>query len=176
MARRFLALDFREYNGDPVKEARFFGVLPLCRGEAPGLRRERYLWGEVLVLSRDGRKQFFRFAHYTPSSQAAKNALLRYAFCQVLKNKGYRLKGRIGEVLVFHGPEGNMVFLAVKWGGYTPAGCAAGLCLGVFLCLPGRGEVLVYSGEGEALREVFEGQPGSRGHSGGASRRGRRSE
>lgn len=122
MARRFLALDFREYDGDPAKEARFFGVLPLCRGEAPGLRRERYLWGEVLVLSRDSRKQFFRFAHYTPSSQAARNALLRYAFYQVLKNKGYRLKGRIGEVLVFHGPEGNMVFLAAKWGGYTPAG------------------------------------------------------
>lgn len=38
MARRFLALDFREYEGDVVKEARFFGVLPLYRGEALLLR------------------------------------------------------------------------------------------------------------------------------------------
>ncbi len=125
MARRFLALDFREYEGDAVKEARFFGVLPLYRGgglATPELRHERYLWGQVFVLSRQGRKQFFRFAHYTPSSQAARNALLRYALYEVLKSRGYRLKGRIGEVLVFAAPEGGNVFLAAKWDGYSPAG------------------------------------------------------
>lgn len=121
MARLFLALDFREYEGDPLGEARFFGVLPLYRGEVPGLRRERYLWGEVLVLSREGRKRFFRFAHYAPSSQAARNALLRYAYYEVMKERGYRLKGRIGEVLVFD-LGGKNVFLAAKWGGYTPQG------------------------------------------------------
>ena len=122
MARRFLALDFREYEGDPVKEARFFGVLPFYRGGGTGLREEKYLWGKVFVLSRKGRKEFFRFAHYTPSSQAARTAFFRYVFYEVLKSRGYRLKGRIGEVLVFISPEGGTVFLAAKWGGYTPAG------------------------------------------------------
>lgn len=179
MARRFLALDFREYEGDAVKEARFFGVLPLYRGgglATPELRHERYLWGQVFVLSRQGRKQFFRFAHYTPSSQAARNALLRYALYEVLKSRGYRLKGRIGEVLVFAAPEGGNVFLAAKWGGYSPAGVRRVFASVSSYVYQAGGEVLVYSGEGEALREVFEGQPGSRGHSGGASRRGRRSE
>jgi len=121
MARLFLSLDYREYRDSPLGRARFFGALPLEVGEAEGLRRERYLWGEVLVLDRRGRRRFFSFAHYTPSSQAARSALLRYAFYRVMEERGFELRGRIGEVLVFRKGE-ETVFLAVKWGGYTPQG------------------------------------------------------
>ena len=120
--RRVVALNYKEYSGSPLLRARFFGVLPLAEGEDQGLRRERYEWGEVLVLDRLGREAFFAYTYYTPSSEAAKNALLRYAFAQVLTEKGYELKGRIGEVLVFLSPSGRTIFLATKWGGYTPAG------------------------------------------------------
>jgi hypothetical protein len=121
MARFFLSLDYREYRDSPLGRARFFGVLPLEVGEAEGLRRERYLWGEVLVLDRRGRKRFFSFSHYTPSSQAARTGLLRYAFYRVMEGRGFELRGRIGEVLVFRKGE-ETVFLAAKWGGYTPQG------------------------------------------------------
>ncbi|WP_126216934.1 hypothetical protein [Thermus scotoductus] len=120
--RRVLALNYKEYQNNPLDRARFFGVLPVCEGEVRGLKRERYLWGEVLVLDRYGREGYFSYPHYTPSSDGARNALLRYAFAKVLEAKGYTLKGRIGEILVFASPVGQTVFLAVKWGGYSPSG------------------------------------------------------
>lgn len=121
MARFFLSLDYREYRNSPLGQARFFGALPLEVGEADGLKRERYLWGEVLVLDRRGRRRFFSFVHYTPSSQAGRSALLRYAFYRVMEERGFELRGRIGEVLVFRKGD-RTVFLAAKWGGYTPQG------------------------------------------------------
>ncbi|WP_135256416.1 hypothetical protein [Thermus caldilimi] len=125
MARRFLALNYREYEGDPVGQARFFGVLPLSEGMVTGLREERFLWGRVLVLDRTGREGFFAFTRYTPSPEGARNALLRYALVKVLEEKGFRLKGRIGEVMVLESPTEQKVFLAAKWGGYTPSGIRA---------------------------------------------------
>lgn len=120
--RRLLALDYKQYAANRLDRARFFGVLPLDEGEGPGLRRERYLWGEVLVLDRVGRSRYFLDEHYTPSSEAARSALLRYALVKVLEEKGYTLKGRIGEVMVLSCPAGRRVFLAAKWGGYSPDG------------------------------------------------------
>ena len=121
MARRFLALDWREYAGTPKGRARFFGVVPVWeRGE--GLKREKYLWGVVNVLDREGRGDFFFFRYYTPAPEAARTGLLRYALYRVMESRGYRLKGRIGEVLVFDTPEGDVVFVGAKWGGYTPSG------------------------------------------------------
>lgn len=60
--------------------------------------------------------------HYTPSSEAARNALFRYALVKFLGSMGYALKGRIGEVMVLTAPSGRTVFLAAKWGGYSPDG------------------------------------------------------
>lgn len=121
MPRRFLALDWREYAGTPEGRARFFGAVPVWDvGE--GLKREKYLWGVANVLSFRGRKGFFAFRYYTPAPEAARNALLRYALYRVLEDRGYRLKGRLGEVLVFAAPDGGVVFVGAKWGGYAPSG------------------------------------------------------
>lgn len=122
MARRFLALNWKEYASTPLDRARFFGVLPLTEPLSEGLRVENYLWGKVLVLSRRGREVYFAYKGYVPSSEAARTALLRYAFAKVMEKQGYTLKGRLGEVLVFEAPTERKAFLAVKWGGYTPAG------------------------------------------------------
>jgi len=86
------------------------------------LVQKTYAWGRVWVLNEGGRSEYFSFIYYVPSSESARTSLLRYVFAQVLQKRGYELRGRVGETLLFSDPDGRRTLLAAKWGGYAPAG------------------------------------------------------